>query len=112
MILDANKKIPELVEENELLNLWDGTVFLFTPRLFKNQHIKFGIKWFIPSIIKFKKPLLEVLLAALVMQLLAVISPLITQSVIDKVLVHGSISTLDVLALGLILITVLKLCFL
>lgn len=108
LILDADKKIPELVEENELLNLWDGTVFLFTPRLFKNQHIKFGIKWFIPSIIKFKKPLLEVLLAALVMQLLAVISPLITQSVIDKVLVHGSISTLDVLALGLILITVFE----
>ncbi len=108
LILDAEKKIPCLVQEDELNDLWDGSIFLFTPRMFKNQHIKFGIKWFIPSIIKFKKPLLEVLAAALVMQLLAVISPLITQSVIDKVLVHGSLSTLDVLAIGLILITVFE----
>ena len=42
------------------------------------------------------------------MQLLAVISPLITQSVIDKVLVHRSMSTLDVLAVGLIIITVFE----
>lgn len=42
------------------------------------------------------------------MQLLAVISPLITQSVIDKVLVHRNMSTLDVLAVGLILITIFE----
>lgn len=108
LVLDALEQVPKVLEEKELEEMWDGTIFLFTPRIFQNNHLKFGIKWFIPSIIKFKKPLAEVLMAALVMQLLAVISPLITQSVIDKVLVHGSMSTLDVLALGLILITVFE----
>jgi len=42
------------------------------------------------------------------MQVLSLLSPLITQSVIDKVLVHNSLSTLDVLAIGLIIIAIFE----
>lgn len=108
LVMSAKEQVPRVLDKARLCEKWDGTIYLFTPRLFKNQNVRFGIKWFIPTILRFKKPLLEVLAAALVMQLLAVISPLITQSVIDKVLVHGSMSTLDVLAVGLILIAVFE----
>lgn len=108
LVMNATNQKPEIYSLAEFENIWAGMIFLFAPRTFQNNNLKFGIKWFIPSIMKFKKLLLEVLLAAFIMQLLAVISPLVTQSVIDKVLVHGSMSTLDVLAIGLVLITVFE----
>ena len=103
-----NSNTPKLVALKDLSEIWYGEILLFIPRLHKKRDVKFGFKWFIPTIIKYKAPLLEVLIAALVMQILALFSPLITQSVIDKVLVHNSLSTLDVLAIGLILLAVFE----
>ncbi len=99
---------PVIMEMSELRGKWNGGIILFIPRTAQNRDIKFGFKWFIPTIIKYKAPLFEVLAAAFMMQVLALLSPLITQSVIDKVLVHNSLSTLDVLAIGLILIAVFE----
>jgi subfamily B ATP-binding cassette protein HlyB/CyaB len=42
-----------------------------------------------------------VLVASFFLQLFALVSPLFFQIVIDKVLVHRSMSTLDVLVIGL-----------
>jgi subfamily B ATP-binding cassette protein HlyB/CyaB len=50
----------------------------------------------------------EVLVASFFLQLFALISPLFFQVVIDKVLVHRSMSTLDVLMIGLIAIAVFE----
>ncbi len=108
LVLYAFENAPRLLSMEELEEIWKGEILLFIPRAFQNRDIKFGIKWFIPSIIKYKKPLLEVLLAAFIMQILAIFSPMITQSVIDKVLVHNSMTTLDVLTIGLILITIFE----
>lgn len=108
LIITKENKNPQIIQIDELSKIWDGEIILFTPRSFQNKDIKFGFKWFIPTIIKYKKPLIEVLVAALFMQILALISPLITQSVIDKVLVHNSLSTLDVLAIALILIAIFE----
>jgi len=100
--------VPEIMSLEKLSEIWNGGILLFIPRLMKNRDLKFGFKWFIPTIMKYKSPLLEVLIAAFVMQVLGLFSPLITQSVIDKVLVHNSLSTLDVLAIGLVLIAVFE----
>ena len=108
LVMLPQEKTPRLLTVEQLREQWDGDIILFIPRLMMDRDVKFGFKWFIPTILKYKKPLLEVLMAALVMQVLALFSPLITQSVIDKVLVHNSLSTLDVLAIGLILITVFE----
>lgn len=108
LVLDEPYGKTRIIPKDELNELWDGEIILFIPRLMQNRDIKFGFKWFIPTILKYKAPLIEVLCAALVMQILSLLSPLITQSVIDKVLVHNSLSTLDVLAIGLILIAVFE----
>ncbi|MBR7206949.1 type I secretion system permease/ATPase, partial [Pseudomonas aeruginosa] len=50
----------------------------------------------------------EVLAASFFLQIFAVVSPLFFQVVIDKVLVHRSMSTLDVLVIGLVVLTVLE----
>ena len=104
LILYPFERAPRILSSGELEELWDGKAILLIPR----RTVKFGFKWFIPTILKYKRPLLEVLLAAFIMQLLSIFSPLITQSVIDKALSHNSISTLDVLIIGLIVLLIFE----
>jgi len=61
----------------------------------------FGFRWFVPELLKHKKVWRDVLLASLVIQLLALGTPLFTQTIIDKVVVHRTESTLMVIAIGL-----------
>ena len=61
----------------------------------------FGFRWFIPELLKHKRVWRDVLIASLVIQLLALGTPLFTQVVIDKVVVHRTESTLLVIAVGL-----------
>lgn len=61
----------------------------------------FGFQWFLPSIWRYRRPLMHVLIASLFVQLFALVSPLIFQIVIDKVLAHKSYSTLFVLVGGI-----------
>ena len=108
LVVHPFQQAPQVISYQELGELWDGEMILMIPREKKYQQVKFGFKWFLPSIIKYKGPLLEVLLAAFIMQILAICSPLVTQSVIDKVLVHNSLSTLDVLSLALIVMLIFE----
>lgn len=108
LVISEENNTPHVITMEQLSKIWYGKILLFVPRMMQNRDVKFGFKWFIPTIIKYKTPLLEVLAAAFIMQVLGLLSPLITQSVIDKVLVHNSLSTLDVLAIGLLLIAVFE----
>ncbi|MGH7967077.1 MAG: ABC transporter transmembrane domain-containing protein, partial [Candidatus Binatia bacterium] len=62
---------------------------------------KFGLRWFIPELLKHKRIWRDVLAASLFIQLMALATPLFTQIVIDKVIVHHTQSTLIVIAAGL-----------
>ena len=108
LVAFCNERSPRVMEAEDFASVYSGEGLLFIPRKFQDRELKFGIKWFIPTILKYKAPLLEVLLAAFVTQILGIFSPMITQSVIDKVLTHNSLTTLDVLAVGLILITIFE----
>lgn len=61
----------------------------------------FGFRWFLPELLKHKRVWRDVLIASLFIQLLALGTPLFTQVVIDKVVVHRTQSTLVVIALGM-----------
>jgi subfamily B ATP-binding cassette protein HlyB/CyaB len=67
---------------------------------------EFGFKWFIPELLKHKQIWRDVLLASLAIQLMALATPIFTQIVIDKVIVHHTISTLWVIAIGMIVFMV------
>ncbi|MFC7535913.1 type I secretion system permease/ATPase [Sphingomonas sp. GCM10030256] len=62
---------------------------------------KFDVSWFIPALVRYRGLLGEVFAASLFIQILGLLSPLFFQVVIDKVLVHRSLTTLEVLAVGL-----------
>ncbi|MBC7803857.1 MAG: peptidase domain-containing ABC transporter [Candidatus Parcubacteria bacterium] len=63
----------------------------------------FGLRWFLPELLRHKAIWREVLAASLVLQLVGLATPLCTQVIIDKVVVHHSSSTLAVILAALAL---------
>ena len=61
----------------------------------------FGFRWFVPELLKHKPIWRDVLLASLAIQLIALATPLFTQVVIDKVIVHQTLNTLTVIGVAL-----------
>lgn len=105
LIFDPLQSKPTPVTDQELMNVWTGKVILFAPKEQTDpQKTEFGIKWFIPALWKYKKLIIEILIASFLLNLFGLIAPLFTQVIIDKVLVHQGIATLNVLVIGLILI--------
>lgn len=72
------------------------------------QKRAFDISWFIPALVKYRKPLRDVLIGSFFLQLVGLASPIFFQLVIDKVLVHQSMTTLEVLAIGLTAILIFE----
>ncbi|MFZ4600244.1 MAG: ABC transporter transmembrane domain-containing protein, partial [Terrimicrobiaceae bacterium] len=67
---------------------------------------KFGLRWFLPAVRKHKRALIEVFIASFFVQLFALANPLLTQVIIDKVLVQNSLQTLNVLGVLFVAIAV------
>jgi subfamily B ATP-binding cassette protein HlyB/CyaB len=63
----------------------------------------FGFSWFVPELLKHKAIWRDVLLASLAIQLVGLVTPLFTQVIIDKVIVHQTDSTLIVLGVALVM---------
>src|ERR1700736_697879 len=94
---------PALMNQAEFEAVWDGRLVFMTRRAgLLDLSRRFDITWFLGAIHKYRRLLAEVLVASFFLQLFALVSPLFFQVVIDKVLVHRSMSTLDVLILGLV----------
>jgi subfamily B ATP-binding cassette protein HlyB/CyaB len=97
---------PALMSPAELTQVWDGGLILMTSRAGSSDLTRrFDITWFLGAVHKYRYLLSEVLLASFFLQLFALVSPLFFQVVIDKVLVHRALSTLDVLVVGLLAIS-------
>ena len=69
----------------------------------KHGHIPFGFRWFIPELLKHKRIWRDILIASLAIQLVGLVTPLFTQVIIDKVIVHQTQSTLIAIAVGLVM---------
>lgn len=104
---DASK--PTMMTRAEFEAAWDGRAILIAKRaLLTDLTRRFDITWFLGAIQKYRGLLGEVLVGSLFLQLFALVSPLLFQVVIDKVLVHRSMTTLDVLVTGLIAIALFE----
>lgn len=104
-LIIANPQNPdyicEYLPQSVVDNCWDGT--LWQTELISQQE-KFNLAWFTPAVWKYRGLLGEVLLASFTLQLLGLASPLITQVIIDKVMVQESLATLDVMAIALLFV--------
>ena len=96
---------PELVTPEQLKILWSGQVIFVTRREgLIGKFLKFDVSWFLIALKKYRAIFGEVLIASAFIQLFALTTPLFFQVIIDKVLVHRGLSTLEVLAIGLVFI--------
>ena len=69
----------------------------------------FGFRWFLAEITRYKRIIGEVLIGSFVVQLFGLVTPLFTQVILDKVIVHRSLTTLEVLAIAFLAVTVFEL---
>jgi ATP-binding cassette, subfamily B, bacterial HlyB/CyaB len=102
---DADK--PQAVPIETLAQNYSGSLILMTTReRVAGAQRAFDVSWFIPSLVKYRHLLRDVLIASFFIQILALISPIFFQIVIDKVLVHNGITTLEVLAIGFLAVSI------
>ncbi|WP_392529933.1 peptidase domain-containing ABC transporter [Nostoc sp. C117] len=85
----------------------EGQVLLLQPTKETPQK-RFGLSWFLPAIKKHRTVLIEVFIASLFVQLLGLANPLITQVIIDKVIIQNGINTLNILGFLLIAMAIVE----
>ncbi|MCE2898075.1 MAG: type I secretion system permease/ATPase [Betaproteobacteria bacterium] len=109
LIQDPRVERPQVLSAAALGERWGGELILFASRAsLAGELARFDFTWFIPAVVKYRKLLGEVLLVSFVLQLFALVTPLFFQVVMDKVLVHRGFTTLDVIAVGLLVVVVFE----
>ncbi|MBV8060449.1 MAG: type I secretion system permease/ATPase, partial [Alphaproteobacteria bacterium] len=100
---------PQVLNLEALKEQWSGNLILMTKRAsLADLARRFDITWFLQAMHKYRHLLVEVLVASFFLQVFGLVSPLFFQVIIDKVLVHHGLTTLDVLAIGLVTIAVFE----
>ena len=103
-----NEGVEELTRKEFELR-WSGRLVLIAKRAkLLGEGSKFDISWFGPALLKYRRLFGEVLLASFFLQLAALVTPLLFQVIIDKVLVHRGLTTLDVLLMALVAVSVFE----
>lgn len=111
VVMDPYLEKPMQVELSRLLAVWTGEVILLTYRpqqrdLRTELAKEFNLIWFLPVFWKFRRAFSEIIASSFVLQLIGLLTPLFFQAIIDKVLVHRSFSTLNVLSAGMLAVYV------
>lgn len=111
LVMEAGDGEPRSVALEEFKRLYSGWAVLAAPRFdeatdadsvqLARERRRFGFSWFIPELKRHSRLWQEILLASLVIQLIALVTPLFTQAIIDKVIVHRTQSTLIVVVIGM-----------
>ena len=86
----------------------DGFDVLLIDRSHTTPEQRFGFSWFLPALKRYRKVLVQVLLASFVVQLFTLANPLLIQVIIDKVINQRSLDTLQVLGVALVVLTLLE----
>lgn len=109
LIQDPAAARPLVLSDEELNELWSGELILVASHeSMVGDLAKFDFTWFIPAVIKYRRLLSEILLVSLALNLFALVTPLFFQVVMDKVLVHRGLTTLDVIAAGLLVVSIFE----
>lgn len=124
LLFDALTNTPRSLGLDDLALRLEGTAWLTKPEVAaprdpdaataagidgtgrSGQAAPFGFRWFVPALLKHRVVWRDVLLASLALQLIALATPLFTQAIIDKVVVHRTQSTLIAIGIAMVLFTV------
>lgn len=102
LIHDPRHPQPQRLSHAQWQQRWAGQLILVASQAsITGEFARFDFSWFIPAIVKYRKLLGETLAVSFFLQLIALATPLFFQVVMDKVLVHRGLTTLDVIVVGL-----------
>lgn len=100
----AHADEPMPLDEARFVDAWNGELVLLKPdRAQAAEDVAFGLSWFFPIILKHQHIFRDIAVSAIMMSVLGIAMPIFIQIIIDRVLVHRSISTLNVLIIGMCL---------
>lgn len=109
-LVESGQAAPSLVAAAEFAGRFGGVVIRFArsdapvagldPAAEPRR--RFGFRWFVPELVKHRRIWRDVLAASAAIQLLALATPLFTQVIIDKVVVHQTVNTLLVIATAMV----------
>ncbi len=103
---EAHADAPDKWTLSQLDERYGGSLILMTTREKVTGSARpFDLSWFLPALVRYRHTLRDVLIASLFIQVLGLITPLFFQLVIDKVLAHDALTTLQVLAFGLAVVS-------
>ena len=109
MMFVPGDKRPQKLKLSQLQKTLTGECVMIASRAAKARDTaRFDFTWFVPAIVKYRKQLSEVVVMSLFLQLFALATPVFFQVVMDKVLVHRGLTTLDVLVLGMTAIVIFE----
>ena len=96
------QKIPR----KEFEESWTGHLLLLeaTSALLEQPEEKNTLKRFLPLLKPHKKQLVEIILASLLINLFGLATPIFTQTIIDKVLVHQDVQMLNLMLGGMLIV--------
>ncbi len=105
--------VPELgvrrYKPEDFIETWgDGGEVLLIKKTKETPQERFGLNWFLPSLQKYKRVLIEVFVASFFVQLFQLANPLMIQVIIDKVISQNSPSTLGYLVTFLVVINIFE----
>jgi subfamily B ATP-binding cassette protein HlyB/CyaB len=109
LTLELGASAPITRSPEEVISRSGGRMLLFASRAsLAGELARFDFSWFIPAVVKYRRLLLEVLGVSAVLQLFGLVSPLMFQVVMDKVLVNRAYSTLNVVCIALLVSSVFE----
>ena len=103
-----SKGIAELPVGDLPQNNVDKLELLLVTKTDQTPEDNFSLKWFLPSLGKYRVVLTEVLLSSLFVQLFGLANPLLIQQIIDRVIINNAPSALGTLGSLLILFTLIE----
>ncbi len=108
----ADGSVNALLDESRLFEYWSGDALL-TERHWKitDEERPFGVWWLVGQVVREKKLVRDIAVAAFFMSLLALFPAFVMMVAIDRVLYHHSFSTLGVIALAMVLVTLFDTLF-
>ncbi len=105
LLFETVKKAVVEFTADELKNFWDGRVIPLFPRFTKTD-LFLNFRWLFREFLKYRSIFSEIVTASFFIQTFGLVTPLFIQVIIDKVLAHHAVTTLQVVA-GVFLIVVL-----
>ena len=95
----------------EFAALWTGEIYILK-RVYKlsDETQPFSLRWFIPEILRQRTAFVDIAIAVLFINAIALVTPIFFQIVIDKVLVNQAFTTLHVLGFGMTVMLVVNGC--